>query len=150
VPLHPSEIDFRRRWYQAHVPRFESDPARVRGEADRWAGFTRSAAEALGHLETLRRTRDPEAFRAAMQTWAVKPDTLAFNGFAGQMLLNMLVKRSDDLYGLGGLLADCLTVPADDDEAAAKISALVEQIEAIRAGAQPAPRSAGAMLEICG
>lgn len=114
----------------------------MRPEIDRWAGFTRSADEALEHVESLRRIRDPEAFRAAMQTWAVKPDTLAFNGFAGQMLLNMLVKRSDDPYGLGGVLADGLSVPVDDDAAASKIRAVVEQVEAVRVRAQPAPRSA--------
>lgn len=146
MPLHPSEIDFRRRWYAAHVREFAADADRVRTEAERWAGFGRSAAEALGHLETLRRSRDPEAFRAAMQTWAVKPGTLAFNGFAGQMLLNGLVKRSDDGYGLGGLLADCLTAPADDDEAAAKIRALVDWIDGVRTGSQPAPRSAAFLL----
>lgn len=146
MPLPPSETDFRRRWYQAHVRRHDSDATWVRPEIDRWAGFTRSADEALEHVESLRRTRDPEAFRAAMQTWAVKPDTLAFNGFAGQMLLNMLVKRSDDPYGLGGVLADGLSVPVDDDAAASKIRAVVEQVEAVRVRAQPAPRSAVFLL----
>jgi 5-methylcytosine-specific restriction protein B len=146
MPLHPSELDFRRRWYQAHVRRFESDPALVQEATDRQAGFARSAGEALGNLESLRRTRDPEAFRAAMQTWAVKPATMAFNGFAGQMLLNQLVKRSNDPYRLGVLLAECLTAPASEDEATVKIRTLVEQIEAVRTGAQPAPRSAAFLL----
>jgi hypothetical protein len=146
VPLHPSEIDFRRRWYQAHRQQFESDPAAERELLAGQAGFARSATEALDHLSTLRRSGDLEAFRAAMQAWAVKPDTLAFNGFAGQMLLNQLVKRSEDAHQLAVLLADCLTVPTSDDDAVTRIRAMVDQIESVRTGGQPAPRSAVFLL----
>jgi hypothetical protein len=146
VPLHPSEIDFSRRWYQAHRQQFESDPAAERELLAGQAGFARSATEALDHLSTLRRSGDLEAFRAAMQAWAVKPDTLAFNGFAGQMLLNQLVKRSEDAHQLAVLLADCLTVPTSDDDAVTRIRAMVDQIESVRTGGQPAPRSAVFLL----
>lgn len=146
MPVHPSETDFRRRWYQAHLRRFEADPAAVQEATHYQAGFRRSASEALGHLEALRRAGDLQTFRTAMQAWSVKPDTLSFNGYSGQMMINILVKRSDDPYNLGLLLADCLTAPVDDDEAVAKIAAIVDQIEAVRSGAQPAPRNAAFLL----
>ncbi|MEZ5278971.1 MAG: AAA family ATPase [Acidimicrobiales bacterium] len=74
-----------------------------------------------------------------MQAWAVKPGTLAFNGFSGQMMLNQLVKRTEDPADLASLLVECLTIPGSDEEATAKISALVDYVESIRVGAHPAP-----------
>ncbi|MEJ8278195.1 McrB family protein [Pseudonocardia spirodelae] len=144
--MHSSELEFRRRWYEAHARQFAADPAVERESTTRQAGFARSAEEALGHLATLRRTGDVESFRAMMQAWAVKPDTVAFNGFAGQMLLNQLVKRSEDPYRTGSLLAEALTAPDDIDGATAKIRSVVDAIEAVRSGGQPAPRSAAFLL----
>jgi 5-methylcytosine-specific restriction enzyme B len=144
--VHPSEIEFRRRWHAAHVERFMADSAAVADGQEAHAGFLRSAEEALRNLDTLRRTGDAGAFRAASQAWAVKPGTLAFNGFAGQMLLNQLVKHSEDSAQVGLLLADCLSVPRNPDEAEAKLRRMVEHIESIRVGGQPAPRSAGFLL----
>ena len=71
--------------------------------------------------------------------WARKPGTLDFDGHSGQMMLNQLVKHSDDLQQLTGLLVESLTAPASDDEAVAKIQALVDHVENIRVGAYPAP-----------
>lgn len=141
--MHQSEIDFRRRWHAAHAKRFASDAEAVAEAESAYGGFRRSAHEALGYLDVLRRTGDAEAFRASMQTWAVKRDTLTFNGFAGQMLLNQLVKHSDDPAQIGSLLADCLTAPRDEAEAELKLRRMVDYIESIRVGGQPAPRSAG-------
>lgn len=144
--MHPNEIEFRRRWYAAHVERFEADPAALDEAKTAQVGFARSADEALRHLDTLTGSGDVERFRVALQAWAVKPDTLAFNGFSGQMLVNQLVKHSEDPYELGRILIDCLAVPRDVDDASAKLRRIVEHIESIRVGAHPAPRSAGFLL----
>ena len=134
-----AEQGFRRRWYQAHQDRFAADHEAVDRGQQSVEGFDASAAEALQLLETLRSTTDVQAFQEGMQAWAVKPDTLAFNGFSGQMLLNQLVKRSETPTELGRLLADVLTVPESDEEARSKIQSLVAYVETIRVGAHPAP-----------
>ncbi len=133
------EQSFRRRWYEAHRARFEADEQRFRESGAATDGFDASASEALALLGELRRTGDLAAFQESMQAWAVKPGTLAFNGFSGQMMLNQLVKRTEEPTELARLLADCLTAPATDDEARTKVSALVEYVEGIRVGAHPAP-----------
>ena len=133
------EQGFRRRWYEAHRERFEADIEPFAGSKRRTDGFDASADEALELLNELRRTNDVNAFQAGTQAWAVKPGTLAFNGFSGQMMLNQLVKRAEDSTELALLLIDGLTVPSSDGEARAKIAALVEYVESIRVGAHPAP-----------
>lgn len=65
--------------------------------------------------------------------------TLAFNGASGQMMINQLIKRTEDPAELARLLADCLAAPATDEEASEKICALVSYVESIRVGAHPAP-----------
>lgn len=144
--MQANEIEFRRRWYAAHVARFAADPEAVREAKVSQSGFTGSADEALRHLDRLTSSGDVEGFRVALQAWAVKPDTLAFNGFSGQMLVNQLVKHSEDHYELGSILIDCLAAPRDIDDASAKLRRIVEHIESIRVGAHPAPRSAAFLL----
>jgi hypothetical protein len=102
-------------------------------------GFAASAPEALGLVAELRRTGDLIGFHEGMKRWSVKPGTLAFNGFSGQMMLNQLVKRTDSPGEVARLLADCLSAPAGVAEAAAKLRALVDYVESIRVGAHPAP-----------
>ena len=139
MSTHPEEIELRRRWYLAHRNRYFSDQSSVaEGEqADR--GFLESADEALALLQKLNKDRGLEEFRVGMQEWAVKPGTLAFNGFSGQMMINQLVKRSGDLDALAGLLADALSVPTTTDDAIAKTRRVEEYVETVRAGAHPAP-----------
>lgn len=133
------EVEFRRRWYQAHCKRFDADAAAVADMEVKQRGFAASAAEALGLVDTLTRSRDLDAFRAGMQLWAVKPDTLAFNGPGGQMLVNQLAKHTDEPAMVAATLADSMSVPTDDAEAAAKIESLAAYVESIRVGAHPAP-----------
>lgn len=133
------EADFRRRWYEAHAARFEADIEHAATARAQERGFADSAAEALALRDDFVRTGDVEAFNEGMKRWAVKPGTLAFNGFSGQMFLNQLVKRSDDYGALIRVLADALTLPRNDAEAAAKTQALVDYVETIRVGAHPAP-----------
>jgi len=137
--VHPAEKGFRRRWHEAHVARFYQDSAgyeRGRASVD---GFDASAAEALDLLVDLRRNGDLITFHEGMKRWSVKPGTLAFNGFSGQMMLNQLVKRTDSPGEVGRLLGDCLSVPARVAEATAKLRAMVDYVESVRVGAHPAP-----------
>src|SRR5690606_10262705 len=95
--------------------------------------------EALSLRDQLVRTGDVEAFRAGLQEWAVKPGTLAFNGYSGQMFLNQLVKRASEPATLARLLTDVLTAPSADDDVVGKIDRLVEYVESVRLGAHPVP-----------
>jgi 5-methylcytosine-specific restriction enzyme B len=141
-----AEIEFRRRWYEAHALRFEVDTVATSGAEARQRGFRESAGEALRLREELTRTGDVEAFGAGTQAWAGKPGTLAFNNPIGQMLINQLVKRSDDPAALGLVLSDSLAPPTDDSTAQRRIQALVDFIENIRVGAHPAPGNAPFLL----
>ena len=138
---HPSstEIEFRRRWYEAHHERFIADRARYEEAKEATDGFAASAAEALELLGDLRRTNDLHTFHEGMKAWAVKPGTLAFNGFSGQMMLNQLVNRTEEPQQLAALLTESLAVPASDEDAATKIRGLVGYVETIRVGAHPGP-----------
>ena len=132
------EREFRRRWYEAHRDRFMADQASHEQANIELEGFQASAPEALGLLADLRRTGDVDAFIKQMQVWAVKPGTLSFN-WGGQHMLNSLRKHSDEPQHLATLLAESLAVPASDDEAFAKIRAVVDYVESIRVGSHPAP-----------
>jgi 5-methylcytosine-specific restriction protein B len=140
------QVELRRRWYEAHVARFEADPERVEDARAYQRGFDDSAAEALALRDGLVRSGDVEAFHDGMKAWAVKPGTLAFNGFSGQMFVNQLVKRSDDRSVLARVLSDALALPRDDADAAAKTQALVDYVETIRVGAHPAPGHSNFLL----
>jgi len=133
------EQEFRRRWYEAHRERFVADQVQYQKSKEQWDGFLASADEALSLLADLTRSGDLQTFYEKIKTWARKPTTFAFNGVNGQMLLNQLVKRTDEPEQLAKLLAEALTVPASDDEAAAKIRALCVYVERIKVGAHPAP-----------
>lgn len=138
-PDEAAEQEFRHRWYVAHVRRFEADTDVHAHALRRQADFASSASEALSILSALATTRDVTAFQESLQAWAVKPTTLAFNGFSGQMLVNQLVKRAEQSGELADVLVDALTVPTDDDEARHKLRRIVDHIEQIRVGAHPAP-----------
>ena len=75
------EQEFRQRWYEAHVERFVADEDRYREAKTATDGFIASAEEALELLANLSRTGDLNSFHEQMKAWAVKPGTLAFNGF---------------------------------------------------------------------
>jgi 5-methylcytosine-specific restriction enzyme B len=141
-----NEPEFRRRWYEAHAVRFESNPEQVEDAKGYQRGFDASAEEALALRNALARTGDVEAFHEGMKRWAVKPGTLAFNGFSGQMFVNQLVNRSEDHGVLARILAGALALPRDDADAAAKTQALVDYVETIRVGAHPAPGHSNFLL----
>jgi 5-methylcytosine-specific restriction protein B len=133
------EQEFRRRWYEAHVERLEADSSIP---ANRWVwqdNFLTAADEGLSILAALDASSDVAAFGTALQQWSVKSTTPGFNGFSGQMLVNQLVKRSENARELADVLSDVLRVPTGRAEARRKIDRLVAHIEEIRVGAHPAP-----------
>lgn len=137
--LADAEREFRCRWHEAHRDRFVADQEEYQESKEKWDGFAASAEEGLELLADLRRTVDLRAFVERTDSWSRKPTTLAFRGVNGQMLLNQLVKRASDPEELAALLAESLTVPASDDEAAAKIRELCAYVESIKVGTHPAP-----------
>jgi 5-methylcytosine-specific restriction enzyme B len=141
-----TEAEFRRQWYEAHAGWFESNPDQVEDAKGYQGGFDASAEEALVLRDALARTGDVTAFHEGMKRWAVRPGTLAFNGFSGQMFINQLVNRSEDHGTLARILADALALPRDDADAAAKTQALVDYVETIRVGAHPAPGHSNFLL----
>ncbi|WP_419925462.1 McrB family protein [Candidatus Poriferisocius sp.] len=132
-----TETEFRRQWHKAHLKRLVANQDRYREARVGTDGFAASAAEALGLLADLRRTGDLNSFHKQMKEWAVKPGTLAFNRFSGQGMLNQLVKRTEDPEPLAMLLAESLTAPGSDDDAASKIQSVVDHAKRIRVGAHP-------------
>ena len=153
---HEDELaGFGRRWYRAHVERFDaagqgdaaaasSLPAEklstvgVEGR-ERQARFLRSAPEARAHLDELARSGDLGAFVGAMAVWARGPNALYFNGFAGQMFLNQIGKAADDPEATARLLVESLRPPRDHAEARGKINDLAAEMRRIGSGSYPAP-----------
>ena len=135
----PAELEFRQHWYDAHLARLQGNEELHQAEIGKIDGFAASAAEALQLLDDLRRSSDLSAFQEGTQAWAVKSDTLAFNNFRGQMMLNQLAKRAEDPQQVAQLLAHSLSVPVSDQDAVAKIQALVDYVDTIRVGSHPAP-----------
>jgi len=138
-PLTPTELEFRQLWYEAHVGRFVVDEDHYQAANVAADGFKASADEALQLLNELRQSGDVRSFKERMEVWSRKPETLAFKGQNGQMLLNQLVNRSEDHQGLAILLTDSLTTPTTEEEAVAKIQRVVEHVWSIKVGSHPAP-----------
>ncbi len=139
MAISETERAFRRRWYEAHRDGLLADEEHYRRSRAEVDGFVESAPEALGLLTDLRRTADLDSFIQDMRRWAVKPGTLAFNGFSGQGMLNQMNKLADSPRELATLLGEALTTPSSIDEAASKIQAVVDYVEGIRVKGQPAP-----------
>ena len=153
---HSDELaGFRRRWYQAHVERFDAAGEGNAAAAsslpveklsmvgvegyERQARFLRSAPEALAHLDELARSGDLAAFVGAMAVWARGPNALSFNGFSGQMFLNQIGTAADDPEATARLLVESLRPPRDHAEAHDKINALAAGVRRIGSGSYPAP-----------
>jgi len=134
-----SENELRRRWYDAHVRRFESLPDREVRVGWR-AAINARGVDALAIAAELRRTRDLARFGSDLQAWSAATSTVSgFNGFSGQMVVNQIVKRSEDPVSVGALLGSALEIPRDDDEAVEKLRAVSDYVETIRVGAHPHP-----------
>ena len=131
LKTHPKEVEFRRRWYEAHIRRLRS-----RLESDRYdewhPQFRASAPEALAIRNRLASSGDLDRFRAEQQAWSFKEGVIGFKGHSGAQLINSLVKSTDDRVALTHLLVGGLTPPTDRESAAAKMDALVDHIDRIK------------------
>ncbi|WP_420620596.1 McrB family protein [Candidatus Poriferisocius sp.] len=134
-----TERTFRRRWYEAHRDGLLANEERHRQSRAEVEGFVQSAPEALGLLDYLRSAGDLDSFVQSMQKWAVKPGTLAFNGMSGQGTLHLMAKHATSPRELATVLGEALTAPISDDEAAKKIQAVVNYVEAVQVKGRPAP-----------
>ena len=142
----PREVEFRRRWYEAHARRARSDIDQ--GHFEDWLPrFQASASEGLEIRDRLASSGDLDRFRADQQTWAIKND-VGFKGHSGAQLINSLVKRTDDndRASLSRLLVAGLTPPTDHESATRKMDALVDHLNRIKAGGHPAPLHVAFML----
>lgn len=146
LKTHPQEVEFRRRWYRAHVRRAHANPEAARFIGWKQRKFHASAPEALAIRDRLAATGDLEEFRTNLQGWSAKPTTCSFNGMAGTGFVHLLVKRTEDRNLLARLLADGLTTPRDRVSAVRKLDALAEHIVRIKVGKHPAPGLAAFLL----
>ena len=135
---HPYEselAEFRRRWYQAHVERWEAAGG---APPDDWLAYLRQQApRVLANLEELARSDDLEAFVEAMQVYS--REGTGFKGYAGQIFLRNLNNETDDSRATSRLLVEVLRPPRDSAEAHRKISNLAAEVRRIGAGRLLAP-----------
>ena len=140
----PREIEFRRRWYEAHAGRAQADIDGGRFKdwlPDLWT----AGSEALEIRDRLASSGDLDRFKAEQDAWA-RANDVGFKGQIGAMFINSLVKNTDDRASLTRLLISGLTAPTDRDSAAQKLDALVDHVNRIKVGAHPAPLSAAFTL----
>jgi len=140
----PREVEFRRRWYEAHARRAQSEVDQGQ-YVDTLPDFLDSAAEALVIRDRLTSSGDLDRFKAEQHAWAVEND-VGFKGPMGAMFINSLVNKTDDRASLVRLLVSGLAAPTDRESAAQKLDALVDHVNRIKVGASPAPLSAAFVL----
>ena len=127
--------EFQRRWYQAHVKRWEAAGG---VPPDEWLAYLRQQApRVLANLEELARSDDLEAFVEAMQVYS--REGTGFRGYAGQIFLRNLYNETDDSRATSRLLVEVLRPPRDSAEAHRKISSLAAEVRRIGAGRLLAP-----------
>ena len=136
--LHPKELEFWQRWYEAHRRRAEAEPD-YEEFSDWLPGFRARSAEVFPMRDRLAADGDLDRFRNDLHSWGRNSGVVGFNGPSGSGFVNMLVKRTDDRAELARLLAEGLTAPRDRSDARSKLEALVEHIERVRVGGHPAP-----------
>ena len=140
----PREIEFRRRWYEAHARRAQADVDA--GHFRDWLpDLWTAGAEALEIRNRLTSSDDLDRFRAEQDAWA-RANDVGFKGQIGAMFINSLVKNTDDRDSVARLLVNGLTAPADSESAAQKMDALVDHVNRIKVGSHPAPLSAAFVL----
>ena len=139
----PREVEFRRRWYEAHARRAQADVDA--GHFKDWLpDLWTAGAEALEIRDRLA-SGDLDRFKSEQDAWA-RANDVGFKGQIGAMFINSLVKNTDDRASVARLLVSGLTAPADRESAARKMDALVDHVNRIKVGAHPAPLSAAFVL----
>ncbi len=128
------EIEFRRRWYQAHLDRWEQLGKPSVGLKSVTA---EAAAEGRRNLADFRQTRDSHRFRVMMQE--LSSNRMKVFGFQGMKAIHQLVNNEVDTEGLVRILPEALSLPRDDTDAVEKIRVMVDFVNKIKKGGRPAP-----------
>ncbi|SMG35122.1 AAA domain (dynein-related subfamily) [Corynebacterium pollutisoli] len=130
------ELNFIRRWHTAHIREFENSPPTDLGWRARNIGPHAQTGRRL--LDTLKIDRDLSAFQADSDRWS-RSFASGFAGFAGQMTINQINKRTTDPEEAVRVLSDSLTTPTDLEDARNKINSLAEFLEPLKVPAARAP-----------
>ena len=130
----PQELEFRRRWYEAHATRAEGDPEKYEQASGRLSDFHARAAEALEILNDLTDHRDPDRFQNELEAWASGDDYYSYytlRGASGTGIIKELVKHADDPAEAAQSMVDWFSPPTDRASAQAKIASLAEHLDRI-------------------
>ena len=134
---HEKELaEFCRRWYQAHVERWEAASGTTTGPDDWHLHLRRMAPQALSNLEELARSNDLATFVNSMQAFV--PDA-GFKSRSGQLFLRQIGKATDDSRATARVLVEALRPPRDSADAYRKITDLAAEVRRIGTKSIPAP-----------
>ena len=127
--------EFRQRWYQAYLKRFE---AAKEADLDDWLiHLRRKAPQALANLDELARSDDLGVFVESMQKYS--REETSFKGFPLQVFLRQLASSTDDARTTARVLVEVLRPPRDSTDAHRKINDLAAEIQRIGTGRFLAP-----------
>lgn len=153
--IHERELEFRRsRFAQIRsAMRSSGGPSAGdgRGSGGPSSGDGRSSScanlsdQLLDHLRTFLIDNDLDALRSSLNQVSAAPEFAGcFPGynFGVGMFLNQLIDAAPDSDELTRLLDATLRMPNDDGEGEQRLGALVDYVERIRQGGQPASKSA--------
>ena len=141
----PQEIEFRRRWYEAHAQRAEAEPDYK--EFSGWLPRYRAGADkALAIRDRLATDGDLERFQTEFRALANQHGGGLFKGPHRAGYVTSMIKNTDDPAELARLLIDGLTVPRDRSSAAQKLCALIEHAIRIKVRGYPFPGVANNFL----
>ena len=135
---HELERDFRRRWYEAHLRRYEQNVAAVVEQEEIQRELNAAAEEGLEIIDALQKSNDVEAFIESLRSWS-QHKARPFNNF-GQMFMNQVVNYSTEPAETARLLSEVLGFPSTKEEALSKIEQLLKYVETVKKKGQPAPR----------
>lgn len=121
------EIDFQRRWHEAHVAKWESI-----GERGDWysENLAPHAGESRELVTRFASHQDLSLFRTESDQWT-RSFNSGFNGFGGQMIVNKLNKHSPDVDATTKVFSLALRTPVNIEDAKSKISQLVSHLELV-------------------
>ena len=144
--LRPKELEFRRRWYEAHRTQAEADSDYV-DPSGRAAQNPAVAAEAIAIRDRLAEDGDLGRFRSDLQDWMARHGSEGFKkGRWGMQFVGPLIDRAEDPAELSRLFADGLSAPRGSSSAAQKIDALAEYAERFKAGGYMHPMNVRILL----
>ena len=128
--------EFRRRWYQAHVERWEAASEATTSPDDWMIHLRRMAPQVLANLEALAWSDDLRAFVESMKTFVRGS---GFSSHSGQMFLNQISKMTDDSRTTARVLVEALKEPDDIADACRKIEYLTAEVRRIGTKNVPGP-----------